>query len=247
MRWLDYLAIDPLTRQRHNRKVWEWCFLLSSMHSLGLLEIGRSAVGFGVGRERLPAILAAHGVLVLATDQAADTAGAWATTDQHAAVLDELRYDDVCSPAEFERLVSFRSYDMNDRDRPLGRFDVCWSSCAFEHLGSPQHGLDFVADSARHLAPRGWALHTTEVRVDGGPDLDLGGTVLYAVETIERLVASLVEDGWWVEADFTVPAAHAHDRYVDRPPYRFQPAHMRMEMAGAVSSSFGLVLQAPSI
>jgi Methyltransferase domain len=244
--WLDPLGIDEVTRRRHNRKVWEWCYVLASLESIGLLEAGRSALGFGVGRERLPAIMASRGMRVVATDQGVETAGDWATTDQHAGALDELRYDDVCPSAVFEQLVSFRPVDMNEVPADLTGFDVVWSSCAFEHLGSPAAGLRFVRDSVQRLAPGGVAVHTTEVRVDGGDDLDLRGTVLYSVGRMRALVGELRALGYETDFDLHVPAAHEHDRFVDEAPYQFAPAHMKMAIGGAVSSSFGLVVRRPS-
>src|SRR4051794_11065597 len=92
--WLGELGFEDIPRMRHNRKVWEWCFALEAMQQSGLMAPGRSALGFGVGHERLPAILASRGMTVVATDQAPESAGDWARTNQHATALAELRYDD---------------------------------------------------------------------------------------------------------------------------------------------------------
>ena len=52
------------------------------------LKPGMTAVGFGVGNEPLPAVLASYGMKVVATDQAAedssdwDATGRWADTGQ---------------------------------------------------------------------------------------------------------------------------------------------------------------------
>src|SRR3954452_19698277 len=130
--WMREMGHDDIPRLRHNRKIWEWCFILDVLNDSGLMAPGSRALGFGVGQERLPAILASRGVSVTATDQPVETAGSWVTTDQHSAALDQLRYDDICPPARFEQLVSFQPVDMNDVPAELCPFDMIWSSCAFE-------------------------------------------------------------------------------------------------------------------
>ena len=87
--------------------------------------------------------------------------------------------------------MSFRPVDMTRLPADLVDFDLLWSSCALEHLGQPNRGPAFVLDSLRCLRPGGVAVHTTELRVKGNDDVDLGGVVLYARHTMERLVARL--------------------------------------------------------
>jgi hypothetical protein len=241
--WLTELGFDDTPRFRYDRKVWEWCFILEAFQQRGLLAPGRRALAFGVGRERLPAILASRGVAVVATDQAAETAGSWATAGQHAAALDELRYDEVCPSARFERFVTFRPVDMTAIPDDLRDFDMVWSSCAFEHLGSAAAGADFVLRSMDCLRPGGTAVHTTEARVDGGPDLELDGVVLYSVATLRRLLARLRLQGHMVLANYKVPNEGEADRFVDEPPYPHEPYHLKLRVGNAVSSSFGIVVR----
>ena len=47
------------------------------------------------------------------------------------------------------RRVSFRAVDMNTIAADLTDFDFCWSSCCFEHLGSIDHGLQFIHNTMR--------------------------------------------------------------------------------------------------
>ena len=46
---------------------------------------------------------------------------------------------------------------MNEVPSDLGPCDFVWSSCALEHLGSPEKGMEFALASARLLAPGGSA------------------------------------------------------------------------------------------
>ena len=241
--WMGELGYEDVPRLRHNRKIWEWCFILEALNSAGLMAPGRRALGFGVGRERIPALLASRGVAVVATDQPSATAGDWATKDQHSAALDELRCDEVVPTERFERLVSFRALDMNDVPADLVDFDMMWSSCAFEHLGSPEAGTTFALESLKCLKPGGIAVHTTEVRVDGGPDLDLGGTVLYSVDSMRDLVRDVRMSGHRVTANFHIPQEHPADRHVDTSPYTFDPAHLKLRIGDATTSSFGLIIR----
>ena len=54
---------------------------------------------------------------------------------------------------------------MNAVPDDLGRFDLVWSSCALEHLGTPQAGLDFIMRTLDLLEPGGLAVHTTELEL----------------------------------------------------------------------------------
>jgi SAM-dependent methyltransferase len=236
------LGIPDTESQRYNRKVWEWCYILEAFQRSGLLQPGSRALGFGVGRERIAAILASRGVRVVGTDQPEDGAGAWVTTGQHSRALADLRYDEVCPQARFDALVEFRPVDMTDVPEDLTGFDLVWSSCAFEHLGSPADGLAFVERSLRCLRPGGTAVHTTEFAIDRDDDVAVPGVVLYARPTLERLVRRLRAQGHDVVARFDCPRTCAPDRFVDEPPYQFHPYHLRLRVAGVLTTSFGLVI-----
>lgn len=238
--WVDEL--EHPRENRYHRKVWEWCFILEAMRQAGAMVPGKRALGFGVGQERIPAILASRGLEVVATDQPLESAGDWVDSGQHAGALEALRYDSICPPERFGELVSFRPVDMSALPSDLTGFDLLWSSCAFEHLGAPERGTAFVLQSLGCLRPGGVAIHTTELRVDGHHDADLGGTVLYAVPTMERLVASLRLRGHHVRANFHVAWDSEADRFVDEPPYTHTPYHLKLRVAGHVTTSFGLIV-----
>ena len=238
--WMDELEAEADTQ--YHRKIWEWCFILEALQQSGLMAPDRRVLGFGVGRERIPAVLAARGLAVVATDQPVDTAGSWTTTGQHASALEALRADSICPPERFERLVSFRPVDMNALPDDLTGFDLMWSSCAFEHLGVPERGTDFVFESLRCLRPGGVAVHTTELRVEGTEDVDLDGTVLYSVRTMERLVARLRMRGHHVRANLRVPWDGKADRFIDEPPYVQRPYHLKLRFGDEITTSFGLIV-----
>jgi SAM-dependent methyltransferase len=243
--WCGQLREQP----RFHRKQWEYVYICQVLHERGFLRQGREAIGFGVGREPLPAYFANRGVRVLATDQEIETArdGGWVSTSQHTSSLHMLDERGLCDPVLLERNASFRAVDMNRIPEDLGQFDFCWSSCAFEHLGSINNGLEFVLNSAKLLKPGGIAVHTTEYNVlsnedtiDNNPNL-----VIFRRRDIERLVTMLGATGYRVEPIDYWPGEDQLEQYVDLPPYLDEP-HLRLELAGKfVSTSLGIVVQAP--
>ncbi|CAN5598275.1 hypothetical protein BH10ACT2_BH10ACT2_00680 [soil metagenome] len=245
LRWLPALE---QTNARH-RKVWEWCFILEALEARDLLRAGVSAVGFGVGTEPLVAALAARGVRVLATDQAADTAGSWGSSGQHATAVDSLRRPELCDDEQFAKLVSFRPVDMRSIPADLGEFDVVWSSCCFEHLGSPDAGFDFVMASLNNARPGGVVVHTTEVDCgsswqslhDHGSVANGDYVCFYRRKDLKRLVRRLRKAGHTVECNYFVGKRHPLERQIDERPFTHDP-HLRLRVADRVVTSFGLTV-----
>ena len=104
-----------------HRKQWEFVYILQCLHMGGMLEPGKRGLGFGVGGEPLPALFAKKGIGVLGTDLDPEHAQGlgWIETDQHAASKHAMNNRGICSPEEFERLVDFRSMDMNAIDADI--------------------------------------------------------------------------------------------------------------------------------
>ena len=80
-----------------HRKVWEFVYVLRAAEQHGVLEPGRRALGFGVGQEPIPAVLAQAGLSVVATDLDAgdEASAAWAAGAQHMSDLRSLSRPDV--------------------------------------------------------------------------------------------------------------------------------------------------------
>jgi hypothetical protein len=226
----------------YHRKLWEWCYTLEALKHGDLLRPGVRTLGFGVGTEPLPAVLAAYGVEVVATDQPSDDAGQWAETNQHAASLAALVRDDLCARREFERLVRFEPVDMREIPPHLRGFDALWSSCCFEHLGSPQAGLDFVLGAMECLAPGGLAIHTTELDVhDSAQIVDLGAVVLYRRRELAWLASRLRQAGHDVACNYSLPKADPKDRHEDAEPY--SDIHLRVKLGPTAATSFGMIIR----
>jgi SAM-dependent methyltransferase len=230
---------------RFHRKLWEFVYIHHHLDHAGMLAEGRRGIGFGVGKEPLPAAFAARGAGVLATDAPPEIgqAAGWAATDQFAAGKATLPWQGICEQAAFERLVEFRHVDMTAIPAELAGFDFCWSACCLEHLGSLQAGLDFIVNTVEHvLRPGGVAVHTTEFNLSSNDaTLEQGGTVIYRRRDIEAVIARLSAGGHAVGAFRVAPDSHPMDGWVDIPPYS-QDAHLKLALGRFNCTSVGLVI-----
>jgi ABC-type polysaccharide/polyol phosphate transport system ATPase subunit/2-polyprenyl-3-methyl-5-hydroxy-6-metoxy-1,4-benzoquinol methylase len=227
-----------------HRKQWEFCYILSCMDIHGQIRPGARALGFGVGMEPLPAVLALNGVEVLATDLSHQRAleKGWATTGQHSQTLAGLNDRDICPPEKFEQMVTLREVDMNAIPDDLQGFDVCWSSCALEHLGDIESGLQFIQNSLKAIKPGGWAIHTTEYNCSSNSDtLEAGATVLFRQIDFDLLAERLRSEGHRVEFNYNL-GDKAVDYHVDMPPYQVDP-HLKMQLDKWATTSFGILIQ----
>jgi hypothetical protein len=228
-----------------HRKVWEWAYIAEALERSGSLQPGRRGVGFGVGKEPLTALFASRGAEVVATDLQDDlaTAAGWRDHDEFAGALEGLNERGICDPDEFRARVSYRSVDMREVPDDLTGFDFSWSSCAFEHLGSLDAGIDFVVDQMKCVRPGGVSVHTTEYNVVSNDDtIDHGGTVLYRWRDLMRLCAALHAQGHRVKLDFTLGQTPT-DQWVDFPPFCTGGPHLKMALERYVTTSYGLTIR----
>ena len=228
-----------------HRKQWEFVYLLQVLETAGMLQAGRRGLGFGCRREPLAAAMAARGVEVVATDldPAPATGHGWIETDQYAAQLEDLNSRGICPPQVFAQRVSFRPADMNAIPDDLVGFDFVWSSCAFEQLGSIEHGLRFVRRAMRCLRPGGIAVHTTQFNLSSNVrTLESRDLSVFRRKDIERVIAQLEEEGHRAWPRNLNPGSSPVDHYVDLPPFRSEP-HLKLKLGRFVSTSIGLAIQ----
>lgn len=249
--WAGQLAIPVL----FHRKLWELCYVLQALWERGYIEPGSRGVGFGCGREPIASYLASRGVFVTASDLSPEDARArgWIDTMQHAGSADYLYFENLCSRPDFDRLVSWRSVDMNAIPSDLRDYDFCWSICAFEHLGSIENGLRFVENAMAVLKPGGTAIHTTEFNfLYDRETLTRGATVLFLRRHFEELRSRLIDAGHEVEIlDFDV-GNKPLDKFIDVPPFpvgrrahllRAWPEsnHIKVMCEGFPTTCYGLI------
>lgn len=251
--WCRALGTTPF----YHRKLWEDCFILQVLWEAGMMQPGRRALCFAVGQEPLPAILASRGVSVVATDiDAADArAQDWIETGQHGRGTDALHRPHLLDRPAFDALVCFRSVDMAaiPADLCQGGFDMVWSACAMEHLGTLDRGLEFLLAAMRCLKPGGLAVHTTEYNLDpAGDTLREGSTVLYQRRHLDALAERLAAAGHRMLPLDVAQGPGMLDRFVDIPPFEpdrvplgvLSPPHLRLSIAGYPATSAGIVVVA---
>jgi SAM-dependent methyltransferase len=205
-----------------HRKLWEWCFITDVLDKEGMLSSGQKGLGFAVGREPLVSFFASRGVEILASDldvERAANAG-WVGSNEHAASLE------------------MHNFSFNE----LGKFDFVWSSCAFEHLGSLEHGLKYVENAMDCVKPGGIAVHTTEFNVGSNEETHSeGGTVIYRRQDIEELASRLRRDGHLIKIKYNF-GDQPSDYNVDVPPYTHD-VHLKLHLMGHTTTSIGIVIR----
>lgn len=244
LHWCKLIKEEP----RFHRKMWEFCYILESLHQRGMIAEGRKGLGFAVGTEPLPALFASFGCEILATDLHPEqgTEKGWTTGDQLCFGLDDLNKRGICAKDKFEKLCSYRAVDMNHIPEDLEGFDFNWSSCSFEHLGSIEKGLTFVKNQLKTLKPGGWAVHTTEYNLSSNDEtLEDPNCVIFRQRDIEKVIGELRAEGHYVaELDFSLGWL-PFDYKVDTPPYAHLP-HLRLQLANFVCTSIGLIIRKKS-
>jgi SAM-dependent methyltransferase len=240
-------ALTSASTKLH-RKPWEWCAIAEALWERGFLENGKTGLGFAVGTEPLPAVFAKYGVSILATDLAMENpeAAAWRNSNQNAESLESLWKEEILPREQFAKLVRFQHADMKHPEAINETFDFVWSSCALEHLGSLEEGMNFVINSSKLLKPGGIGVHTTEFNVGSNESTLMNGpSVVYRKRDIEELDYRLRQLGMCLEEmDFRAGTAAA-DRQFDVPPYYAQGTqHIKLLLADQVATSIVFVVYA---
>ncbi len=237
--WYASICAEISEPARFHRKQWEFVAIIKALRDRGVLEPGRRGLGFGVGTEPLPSLFAKHGCEIVATDlDVSDSRSkAWTNGNQLLTHVEALNERGICPKADFQKLVSYRAADMNRIPADLRGFDFSWSSCAFEHLGSIENGLNFYLNQMETLKPGGWAVHTTEFNVVSDRDtVDGEDTVLFRKQDIGRLLAELEKRGFRPEPIDYRAGSMPLDYYVDVPPYAGNH-HLKLRLKNFVTTS----------
>jgi 2-polyprenyl-3-methyl-5-hydroxy-6-metoxy-1,4-benzoquinol methylase len=230
---------------RLHRKQWEFAYILQVLKKHGKLKPGSKGLGFGCGREPLPAAFCKYGCSVLATDldQESGISKGWRETSQYTGNLDELFEASrrIVDKKTFYEQITYKEVDMNSVPAELhGGFDFVWSACSLEHLGSLQNGINFIYSSLRCLKPGGVAVHTTEFNLSSDSEtVENSQVCLYREKDILQTISALPEGFSAVQLNLDTGRGEI-DKYVDVPPYLPAP-HLKMLLERFVTTSIGLI------
>lgn len=240
LRWCGELKEDP----RFHRKQWEYVYILQSLWERSCIGEGKRGLGFAVGMEPLPSLLAAHGCSVLATDIFPEEGieKGW-NNGQLCMGIQSLNTRGLCDDILFRERVAYRPVDMNDIPADLHGFDFTWSSCSFEHLGSIGRGIQFLENQMKTLKPGGWAVHTTEYNISSNTKTqDVGDTVIYRQRDMEELADRIRSMGHFVETPDYSLGGLPEDFMVDAKPHK-QDVHIRLQEGPFIVTSIGIIIQ----
>jgi len=228
-----------------HRKCWEWAFVTHHLLRYGAVGPGKRGLVFGVGTEPLPSYFASLGAQIVATDAPPEIAksSGWMATNEFVDSAERLWRECSIDREAFMQRVSYETCDMTNIADHLAGFDFCWSSCCFEHLGSLEAGMEFVANSVeKTLLPGGVAVHTTEFNLSSNDEtMTDGATVIYRKRDLEGLIQSLRDRGHVVTDLRIAPDADPLDFHVDTPPY--SGPHLKLRLGHYSVTSVGLVIQ----
>jgi 2-polyprenyl-3-methyl-5-hydroxy-6-metoxy-1,4-benzoquinol methylase len=240
-RWCQEFRQPPV----YHRKHWEFVYICQALQEHGMLGAGKRGLGFGCGQEPLGSLFARLGCRLTLTDMAHEQAAdqGWVDTNQHAVALNGIWYKSLCDRDTFFQQAEFQTVDMNDIPSNLRDYDFCWSSCALEHLGSIEQGLNFIKNAMACLKPGGVAVHTTEYNVMSNKStIDHTATVLFRRRDLDRLQEELRSLGHHMQPLHLDPGSAVLDQYVDMPPYR-SDRHLKLALGRFVATSVGVIIQ----
>ncbi len=239
--WCSVLGEAP----RFHRKQWEYVYVLEALRERGCLQPGKRGIGFAVGTEPLPSVMAKSGCDVLATDIYPERGVelGWMNDNQLCLGAESLYKCDIIDHETFRQRVEYMPVDMNAIPNDLRNFDFNWSSCSFEHLGTIRKGMEFLRNQLRTLKPGGWAVHTTEYNISSNDETqDNDPTVIFRQRDIEEIVQELRWEGHYVEeTDFSLGGL-PEDFAVDFLPHK-QDIHLKLQIGRFIVTSLGLIIR----
>jgi hypothetical protein len=230
-----------------NRKEWEWVYITHVLYENGFLKSGNKGLVFGVGVENLPALFALMGCKITATDLDINSgiSKQWRDTNQHSGSdINILNNAGIYPNDIFKQNVQYRNVDMNNIPSDLRNFDFNWSSCALEHIGGLQKSLDFFVTNLDTLRSGGLAVHTTEFNLSSNADtFEDPNNVILREKDIVSIIEKLTNMGHYVYPLNLKRGNLPGDMFVDIPPYRQYPVHLRLLLGGYVTTSIGLIIK----
>ena len=229
-----------------HRKRWEFAFISEHLSRAGALIPSLKGSASAWERNRFQRYLPPKGARYWRlTRRQVPRVLAREATNQWSSGIAKLFRPKIISEELLRERVRFTFCDMASiPDDYINSFDFCWSACCFEHLGSLERGADFVVESIeKTLRPGGIACHTSELNVSSNVNtVEYGGTVLYRLQDVEKLIARIESRGHEVLKLPFEPGLSYIDHLVHVPPYSSE-VHLKTRVGAFVTTSFGLVVR----
>jgi len=233
---------------RYHRKQWEFVYTLQALESYNMLREGARGIGFGVGIEPLPAVMAKRGCLVLATEINIEkpNKNGWVKGSSLEDEMRDLNRRGICEPSVFRSRVSYRDVDMNQIPADLQDFDFVWSCCSLEHVGSMKLSLEFIMNSLRCLKPGGVAVHTTEYNTSSNIlTVKNASTVFFRKRDIIEIARTILSAGHDIRLNLHKGLGKI-DKHIDFPPHS-EDNHLKLFVTKKgmmlVATSIGLIIR----
>lgn len=233
--------------QPFHNKAWQNAVILQALDERGYLIEGNKALGFGVGKERVPSALAALGLKVTATDQDFESGekGGW-NNGQLARSRNDLNKFNITSKKSFDDNVEFKNCDMTKISKIFtGKYDLIWSNCALGHLGSIDKSLEFIENSLDCLKPGGIAIHTTETNVVSNKDtIETGNTVIFRRKDLTSIFYKLRKNGYKCSPLYLNFGRSIQDKSFSFDPYT-DGTLLKLSAGGYLLSQMVLIIHKP--
>lgn len=233
---------------RWSRKTWEFVYILQTLHRHNMIKDNMKGIGFGCGREPLSGVFVKHGCKIVATDLSNENAyqAGWRDTSEHSRSLDEIYIEsqNIIEKEIFFNNVEYYNVDMNNIPNDFdNKYDFVWSACALEHLGSLEHGLNFIKKSLKCLKKGGVAVHTTEFNLSSeNKTIESKSLSIYRKKDIVSLLEELSKEGYEVSPINLNTGDNLIDNYIDLPPYKSSP-HIKLMLEEYVITSIGFYIK----
>ena len=237
--WVNQMGYSTIPL---NRKMWEWVYIVQVLSERNMMTPGHKAIGFAVGTEPLPALFAKYGIQIVATDLGIEEeqSAKWNNGIEHANNLSMLENPCVCDKDTFYKYVSFMPLNMNNIPNTVNGYDFCWSSCAFEHLGSVEFGRSFILNTLKVIKPGGVSVHTTEFNLTSDKSIDIPYNAIYGKDFFESLRKEINDMGhYFATIDYRL-GVHPSDDYISWPDYK--DAHFKLNYNGYITTSIGIIV-----
>lgn len=234
-------------KPRYHRKQWEFVYILRVLEFFKKLNHNCRGIGFGCGKERIVPVMANFGSKILATDF---SDSGWAKSNHHSTSVKDFermvkKDPSLCDLDKFYSNVSHMSVDMNNINPELLKeeYDFTWSACSLEHLGSLNHGIDFIINSLDCLRTGGVAVHTTEYNLSSNEKtVNEKSVCYYRRRDIEELLSKCIDLGHDVSPINFDSGSLTHDNYVDLPPYNKSNVHLKLKLKKYNCTSIGFYI-----